>query len=497
MALSPDNEILAARALSQAMAAGDRPLAIRSARVLERAGLLAPDARLLLLTEALRTRDWADARLHIDRIEKDQIFSFMTPVLRAWTAFDSKQGDPLAILDSAATAPVSGPYVGEHRPLMLLALGREAEGTAGLAKVTADGGGRGSRLRIAAAALLAKRGKRAEALGLLQGDEEPVAAARRLVEARKDLPGEIDSAAAGVAEFLVRIAIDLHRQDVTPLALTYARLATFLAPDNSETWLVTSELLSARDQKADALAVLGNIKPADPFASGLGDMRVKLLVAGGEQKKALAEAEAAVKRPAAAVADWTRLGDLYGELDRSDEAIRAYDRALAMDGAGAGPHPLWALHLLRGSALHEAGRWPEALAALETARKLAPDNPVVLNYLGYAQLERRENLGEAEKLIREASRLQPDDAAITDSLGWAKYVRGDVPEAIGLLEKAVAGQPADPAINEHLGDAYYSAGRRFEARYAWEAALVHAEEKDAGRLRAKIDAGLKPELASP
>ena len=110
---------------------------------------------------------------------------------------------------------------------------------------------------------------------------------------------------------------------------------------------------------------------------------------------------------------------------------------------------------------------------------------------------RRENLAEAEKLIQEASRLQPDDAAITDSLGWTHYIRGNLPRAIELLELAVAGQPADPAINEHLGDAYYSAGRRYEARYAWEAALLEAEEDAATRLRAKIEQGLTPELASP
>ena len=121
----------------------------------------------------------------------------------------------------------------------------------------------------------------------------------------------------------------------------------------------------------------------------------------------------------------------------------------------------------------------------------------MLNFLGYSQLERRENLAEAERLIQEASRLQPDDAAITDSLGWANYNRGDIPKAIELLERAARGQPADPAINEHLGDAYYSAGRRYEARYAWRAALIYAEGKAVDRLKGKIDVGLRPELAAP
>jgi Flp pilus assembly protein TadD len=497
LALSPDDELLAARTLSQAMAAGDRPLALTAARALERAGQLAPDARLLLLGEALRTRKWAHAAVHIDRLDQDQVFSFMTPVLKAWLAFGSRKGDPLAILDAAATDPIAGAYALEHRPLMLLALGREKDGVTQLLASTAAEGGRSSRLRVAGAALLARKGDRKRALRLLQGEAAPLVATRKLIERRKAVPGEVASAPAGVAEFLIRVAIDLHRQNVTSLALTYARLATFLAPENSETWLVTSELLAASEQHGEALKVLANISAADPFAASVADARIRLLVAGGNREAALAEAQQAVQKPGAGASDWSRLGDLLSELERPKEAATAYGRAIAVAQQGAQGQSAWTLWLLQGGALHEAGQWPEAKAALETAYRLAPEQAVVLNYLGYAQLERRENLDQAEKLIKEASRLQPDDAAITDSLGWTYFIRGDVPKAIELLERAAQGQPADPAINEHLGDAYYTIGRRYEARYAWEAALLHAQADAAARLRAKIETGLTPKLASP
>ena len=117
------------------------------------------------------------------------------------------------------------------------------------------------------------------------------------------------------------------------------------------------------------------------------------------------------------------------------------------------------------------------------------DRPAVLNYLGYAQLERRENLEEAEKLILRASQLRPKDSAITDSLGWVYYVRGNLPKAIETLERAVQGQPDEPTINEHLGDAYWAAGRRIDARYAWRAALLGADAPGSERLRGKIDFG--------
>ena len=497
LALNPNNEVLAARALSQAMAAGDQPLALMAARILQRSGKLAPDARLLLLTEALRTRDWKAANAQIDQIQSDQIFAFMTPVLRAWTAYGSRRGKPLEILAAAQADPLAGAYAAEHRPLMLLALGDEKQGVTELLALTGNaGGGRADRLRIAGAALLARKGDREEALSLLQGDAPALVAARKRIEARQRIPGEIASAPAGVAEFLVRVAVDLHRQNVTPLALSYARLATFLAPENSETWLVTSELLTASDQPKDALAVLANIAPDDPYAVGVADSRIRLLTATGDKQAALAEAEGATRRAGASAEDWARLGELYAELDRPKEAAAAYGNAIAAAQA-AGEPPQWTLHLLHGSSLHEAKQWPEAKAALEQAYKLAPDQPLVLNYLGYSQLERRENLAEAEKLIKEASRLKPDDAAITDSLGWTHFIRGNLPEAIRLLERAVEGQPADPAINEHLGDAYYTAGRRYEARYAWEAALLNAEADAAERLRAKIQTGLTAKTASP
>ncbi|HLL58729.1 MAG TPA: hypothetical protein VK391_02430, partial [Allosphingosinicella sp.] len=115
LALSPDNEVLAARALSQAMAAGDQPLALRAARILEKKGLVAPDARLLLLAEALRTKDWRSSERHIAQIQKDEVFAFMTPVLRAWIAHETKNGDPLAIIAAAKADPLSGGYSVEHR----------------------------------------------------------------------------------------------------------------------------------------------------------------------------------------------------------------------------------------------------------------------------------------------------------------------------------------------------------------------------------------------
>uniref|UniRef100_UPI0025EC95CD tetratricopeptide repeat protein n=1 Tax=uncultured Sphingomonas sp. TaxID=158754 RepID=UPI0025EC95CD len=185
------------------------------------------------------------------------------------------------------------------------------------------------------------------------------------------------------------------------------------------------------------------------------------------------------------------------EMGRPAEAADAFCRAVTLvEGGGSGPE-LWQLHLLRGAMLEESNRWPEAKASLEAARRLAPQNPMVLNYLGYAQLERGENLDGAEALIAQAHKLAPDDASITDSLGWAQFKRGRLGDAIATLQRAAAADPSETEIHEHLGDALYSVGRKFEARHAWQAALLTAEDDVKKRIEAKLGAGLDPTNAAP
>jgi Flp pilus assembly protein TadD len=153
--------------------------------------------------------------------------------------------------------------------------------------------------------------------------------------------------------------------------------------------------------------------------------------------------------------------------------------------------------LLRAGALQEGNRWAEAKAALQQALVLEPDQPLLLNFLGYTELERGENLDSAEAMIAKASALAPDNASITDSLGWAQFKRGKVGQAIETLQRAAESDPAQAEIQEHLGDALYKSGRRYEARFAWNAALVTAEDDIAARVKAKLASGLTAANAAP
>jgi len=488
--------VVAGRALTQAIAAGDEALALRAAAALDKTGEVPLEGRLLRYEAAVRARNWTAADAAADTIAKDEIFSFLPPLLRAWTAQGSGKGDPFALLADPRLAPAAA-YLGEQRALLLAAAGRRAEAVDAAKAVPAGADGRAERLRIAVAAILVRGGGKSDALALLDGGSAVLAAARGRVEAGQPLPAAATPAAAGIALLFLAISHDLNAQEVRAPALAFARLATFAAPETSGGWMATAELLAAQGDVDAATAALDRVPRDDPFAAMAASRRLDLLARAGRRDEALAAARAAAERAPRDVEAWTTLADLQIQAGAYRDAAAALDKAIALSAGGDTNRPEWALQVMRGNALLQAGDWPAARAALQRANTLAPDHPVVMNFLGYTQLERRENVAAATALIERASAMQPDDAAITDSLGWAYYLGGALPKAIPLLEKAAQGQPADSAINEHLGDAYYSAGRRFDARYAWRAALVTAEGKAVDRLKAKIDYGLSTALAAP
>jgi tetratricopeptide (TPR) repeat protein len=467
---------------------------LRAAQSLQAADALPPDGEFLFLIEALQDGDWTEARRIVDRIEEQGLFSSLSTVMRAWIAFGAGDEDPLAILATETDNSIAAAYITEHRALMLLAMGRYDEGVSATLGLTHLGAPRFLRLRLAAAARLAQARRRDDAIALLPGDSRAERAARENIERRRSVPGAIDSASDGIAEMFVRLATEINRQNASSLALTISRFATFTAPDNSVGWFVTSGILNQSEQEDAALAALDGVGQRDPFFSDVQDMRVQLLAQTNEPEAALELAREQAERRNATAADWQRYGERYAAVGNHDAAAEAYGRAVTLAGGDDAP---WASWLLYGGALLDAGRWDESRPALEKAVERGQDQPIVLNYLGYALLERREELDYAEDLIRRASELNPDSPSITDSLGWVHYVRGNLDQAIPMLERAAVGEPAEPTINEHLGDAYWAAGRRRDARFAWQAALVSAEDDVAERIQQKIDIGLTAETASP
>ncbi|MCK5042079.1 MAG: tetratricopeptide repeat protein, partial [Sphingomonadales bacterium] len=125
------------------------------------------------------------------------------------------------------------------------------------------------------------------------------------------------------------------------------------------------------------------------------------------------------------------------------------------------------------------------------ALSLNPNEPQVLNYLGYSWVDRGKNFAQARRFIERAVVQRPTDGAIMDSLGWVLYLMGEYGEAVEKLQRAVELSPNDPLVNDHLGDAYWMVGREIEARFQWRHALdLDPEEGEVQKIQDKIRLGL-------
>lgn len=184
-----------------------------------------------------------------------------------------------------------------------------------------------------------------------------------------------------------------------------------------------------------------------------------------------------------AIGNILRARKMYGE------AIGYYDQAIALIKKPRKKD--WVYFYARGTCHEREKNWPKAEVDLKQALKLMPDQPLVLNYLGYSWIDQGINLREGLKLIERAVALKPDDGYVVDSLGWAHFKLGNIKQAVLFLERAVELRPDDPILNDHLGDALWRAGRQREARFQWEQALtLKPEPEDATKIREKIRTGL-------
>ena len=492
----PGQNEFARKALGEAIDSGRFDLALSLIRQIP-PQKLASDARLLVVADELKRRRFDSATAWLVANPDGSDLSFLKPLVAAWGAADRNDLD--TALQSIASIPGNSPLSGfksEEAGFLLIKFGRTADAEAYARRAIGAGGIRETRLRLAFASGFLASGDKARAAAMLDGIASEAFSARDRLLAGKLNNQSVDNGARAFSEVLTALAGDLVRAQRSTPPLGLAQVARYANPDNSAASVLLSLLLDLRGRPDAALAVLGSIAPGDPLISQVRDAQVRILTDQDHYDRALAIASAAAAAPGASAADYSRLGDVYAGSGRHTEAADAYGRAITASRALGNGNGLWTLYLLRASSLTEAKRWPEAKQELELGLKLSPDQPLLLNFLGYAKLERGEDMDAAEAMIRKASELAPDDASIIDSLGWAQFKRGKTREAIETLQNAAEKDPDQAEIQEHLGDALYTSGRRYEARFAWSAALLTAEDEVAKRIAAKIKGGLTSATAA-
>lgn len=341
-------------------------------------------------------------------------------------------------------------------------------------------------------AFLERRKRHAEAVALYDAaltrdpDDQGLQAARARAAARGPAPA-MPTDKQGAAHMLVACAATFASERQSQFGLAYLRLALRLDPKRDDAWLLVGDLLGQDDDDVGAREAYAKVLPTSPRYVAAQSKLAWSLQGSGEKEKALALAhQSAVAAPKDRDAQIT-----YADLLRTNE--RWAESAAALDPliTGEGDKPDWRLLYMRGISLERAGRWPDAERDLLTAVKLNPDEPDLLNYLGYSWIDRGVHLPEAIAMVQKAVDARPQSGAMLDSLGWGYYRQGDYKTAVVKLEQAVELEPGDPDVNGHLGDAYWRIGRQVEARYQWQRVLsLEPDEKQKTEAEAKLKNGL-------
>jgi tetratricopeptide (TPR) repeat protein len=454
-------------------------------------------AELTLLINRLKAGDTAGALARAEALPADGVHRLLGPLARAWTRMAT--GD-LVGADAALRQldKFNGLAPLEYYQLGLLYdfAGHPDRAEENFNKTLEVTGQLNWRLTDVIANFYARHGRADEAGALYQKFIKENSGSELAESVLPREPAEspaplIRTAEEGLAEALFDLASIVNQPETIDLALLYDRSALELSPHLALAQLLLSDVLSAEDKPEESLAILAQIPPTSPYSwSARLRVAADLEMLGRTEEAITQLKDLSAEAPTRAGAEM-QLGDLLRAKKRFTEAVEAYDQAIRRLQA-AGMPERWSLYYSRGIALERSGQWKESEADLLHALELKPDQPLVLNYLGYSWIDRGENLERGLKMIEKAVELRPEDGYIVDSLGWAHYRLGDYPSAVQYLEKAIELVPEDPTINDHLGDAYWQSGRANEARFQWRRALQFGPEADEIKpIEAKLDRGLE------
>ncbi|MGL4319502.1 MAG: tetratricopeptide repeat protein [Paracoccaceae bacterium] len=415
---------------------------------------------------------------------------------KAWAEVGKgRMTEALARFDEITKSPGLEAFGLYHRALALASVGDYEGAEAILSGKTNGPINLMQRGVLAHVQILSQLERNPDALALLDkvfGTEpdQAIDALRARLRAGEPIPYDITrNAKDGLSEVMFTIAGALNAEADDTFTLIYARAAAHLRPDNIEAVLLVAALLDNLGQFDLAAGTYAEIPATDPayFVAEIG--RANALYRAGKPEASLEALQALSRSNADVVAVHMALADSLRRAERFAEAVVSYDAALALI-----PTPLpvhWPIFYSRGVSHERTGNWPAAEADFRMALKLNPEQPQVLNYLGYSFVDRGENLTEALALIEKAVALDPEAGYIIDSLAWAYYRLGRYGDAVAPMEKASLLEPVDPVVTDHLGDVYWAVGRTLEANFQWRRALsFNPTEKDAIRIRRKLEVGL-------
>lgn len=493
----PNNLILMEQTITAYMGTGQGESAAAIARPFIAAGGESQIANIAVMAQAARAQDWDGI---FDLLEAGhEVGPLMDGLAQAW-AYVGK-GDvnrALMSFDDLIDTPGLRTFGQLHKALALQLTG-DLEAADAIYGLPPDEGMVPSRESVVAHLhILTELGEFERATGILErafGDapEPDIVALRDAIAAQEVSPLglPVSAASEGIAHGFKGLSDVLAGEANEGYLLLYAQAARYIAPDDAEAHIAAARLLNAMGQHDAAAKIFAQVSTDDYLFHTAELGRADSLRLAERFDQAIEVLTQLTRSHPDQPLAFASLGDVYCQQERFAEANDAYTGALDVYSEDA---PIrWFLYYSRAITYERLDQWPEAEADFRAALAINPDDPSILNYLGYSLVDRglTEHYDEALEMIEKAAASRPDSGAIIDSLAWVYYKVGRYQEAVAPMERAAELAPNDSILSDHLGDVYWMVGRKNEARFQWRRALSFEPEKaEADRIRRKLNIGL-------
>jgi tetratricopeptide (TPR) repeat protein len=496
----PRNNELLDRTFLSVLLNGDVEEAVRLADQVLKVDKEDRIARLVLGVRAIKQKQYQVARQQFAQSVRGPITDLAATLLSAWTqdtAAESKAA--VDAIDKLSGPEWYGIFKELHSGMILDVAGQKKDAGKRLEhayKLDATA------LRVVQAygSYLSRNGSKDDALKTFKAFDEVlprhplITEAIADVNAGKKLPILIDSPQTGAAEVLYGLGAALGRRGGEDLGLIYLQLSLYLVPSHQLALLSLADLYEGLKKPDLAIKTYERMPPGSPLQRSALIQRAIDLDGSDRTDEAKADLEKLIAASPADLEAIMALGNLQRGRKMFAECADVYSKGLAT--MAVADKSAWTLFYFRGICYERSKQWPKAEADLKKALELFPDQPHVLNYLGYSWIDKGMNLDEGMRMITRAVEQRADDGYIVDSLGWAYYRIGKYEEAVKELDRAVELKPEDPTINDHLGDAYWKVGRVVEARFQWAHARdLNPEKEDLVVIQEKLKTGMPDEAA--
>src|SRR5436309_5564118 len=498
----PKNNELLDRAFISSLADGDIDEAVKLADRILTMDKSNRVARLVVGVRDLKQKKYAAAQLNINQSIRGPITDLVATLLSGWASYGS--GDTKAAIANIdkLTGPEWYPIFKDlHSGMILELANREKDaGTRLERSFKLDD----SMLRVVDAyARWSSRNKDAAAATAIYEAFDKKLPRHPLVQeglretrAGKKLPPLVDSAQSGAAESLYGIGATLTRRGGEDLALVYLQLALYLQPNHALALLSLADLYESVKKPAMAIKVYERMPASSPLKRNAQIQLATNLDAADRSDEAIKILKEVTAEDPKDIEATMALGNIERGRKKFADCTTTYSKAVDVLPA-AGDKNSWVTYYYRGICEERSKQWSKAEADMRKALELQPEQPHVLNYLGYSWIDQGVNLDEGMKMIKRAVEQRPDDGYIVDSLGWAYYRIGNYEDAVKHLERAIDLKAEDPTINDHLGDAYWRLGRTLEARLQWaQARDLKPEPEELAKIEAKLENGLPEDTSS-